>query len=184
VLQPLPPLGSQTSGHITAFEYLSKYKRVAANYPSNLRTFYSPVDDVAGALAELIDGAAHSVVVAMFGFDDARLADSLRHKLVAENVFVQLTLDKSQAGGAHEKALLEREDYPASSIAIGSSEHGRIMHMKLCIVDGRYTATGSTNWSTAAETLQDNHLVIIDDSVVAAEARSRVDAIHANILNG
>jgi len=98
-------------------------------------------------------------------------------------VFVQLTLDKSQAAGRHEAELLARENYPATSIAIGSSEHGRIMHMKLCIVDGRYTATGSTNWSTAAETLQDNQLTIIDDYAVAAEARSRVDAIHAYILN-
>ena len=177
-----PP--SPTSGHITALEYTDKYKRVTAIYPSNLRTFYAPVDDVAGALAELIDSAAHSVVVAMYGFDDPRLADALRHKLLAENVFVQLTLDKSQAAGRHEAELLARENYPATSIAIGSSEHGRIMHMKLCCIDNRYTVTGSCNWSVAAETLQDNQLTIIDDYAVAAEARSRVDAIHAHILNG
>jgi len=163
---------------------LDKYNRVTATYPANLRTFYSPVDDVAGALAELIDSAAHSVVVAMYGFTDPRLADALRHKLIAENVFVQLTLDKSQAAGTHESALLKRENYPATSIAIGNSERGAIMHLKLCVIDGRYTVTGSTNWSLSAQTLQDNHLVVIDDPVIAAEARSRVDAIHAHILNG
>ena len=161
---------------------LDKYKRAVNGYPNNLRTFFSPVDDVAGALAELIDSATHSVVVAMYGFDDARLADALRHKLIAENVFVQLTLDATQAAGAHEKALLAREDYPAASIAIGHSERGSIVHLKICVIDGRYTVSGSTNWSVQAETKQDNILTIIDDMVVAAEARSRIDAIHANIL--
>ena len=161
---------------------LDKFKRAVTGYPANLRTFFSPVDDVAGALAELIDGATHSVVVAMYGFDDARLADALRHKLIAENVFVQLTLDATQAAGAHEKALLAREDYPAASIAIGHSERGSIVHLKICVIDGRYTVSGSTNWSVQAETKQDNILTIIDDMVVAAEARSRIDAIHANIL--
>ena len=44
---------------------LDKYKRAVNGYPNNLRTFFSPVDDVAGALAELIDSATHSVVVAI-----------------------------------------------------------------------------------------------------------------------
>ena len=162
--------------------FLDKYKRAINGYPNNLRTFFSPVDDVAGALAALIDSATHSVVVAMYGFTDPRLADALRHKLIAENVFVQLTLDASQAVGAHEAALLKREDYPATSIAIGHSERGAIMHLKLCVVDGRYIASGSTNWSVSAQTKQDNVLTIIDDMVVAVEARSRIDAIHANIL--
>ena len=161
---------------------LDKYKRAVTGYPPNLRTFFSPVDDVAGALAELIDSATHSVVVAMYGFDDPRLADALRHKLVAENCFVQLTLDATQAAGAHERELLARENYPATSIAIGRSEHGAIMHLKLCVIDNRYPVTGSTNWSVSAETLQDNQLTVIDDPVVAAEARSRVDAVHAAIL--
>jgi hypothetical protein len=97
-------------------------------------------------------------------------------------VFVQLSLDSSQAGGAHEKALLAKNNYPATSIAYGRSEHGAIMHMKVLIVDGMFLVTGSTNWSTGGESKQDNQLTISADSLACAQARSRTDAIHTNML--
>jgi phosphatidylserine/phosphatidylglycerophosphate/cardiolipin synthase-like enzyme len=78
--------------------------------------------------------------------------------------------------------LLATEQYPYSSIAIGSSEHGRIMHMKLLVIDGTVLATGSTNWSGGAEHLQDNELTVAIHPARAAEARIRIDTIHTHML--
>ena len=171
---------------LTDLTELDKFKTggFAVGYPADCRTFYSPVDDLHGALLYVMKSARKELIVAMFGFDDEELASAISEKLSEPACFVQLTLDKSQAGGIHEKELLRQSGYPSSSVAVGSSEHGRIMHMKLMVVDGVWLVTGSTNWSDAAEHLQDNELTVRYSPIEANEARIRTAHIHQHMLTG
>lgn len=168
---------------LKGLDHLKKTPFVAG-YPENVRTFYSPVDQVHAALLTLVGSAQNSLVLAMYGYDDDELDAAIHAKVSNEHIYVQMTLDRSQAGGVHEKALLAKwnADGVGNSIAIGHSERGAIMHLKMMIIDGLDVVTGSTNWSSSGESKQDNQLSVVRDALVAAEARARVDIIHDSML--
>ena len=155
-------------------------KRFLDGYPPDTRTFFSPRDDVHGVLTSLIASAQHAIVINMYGYDDDDIDDIIRNKLRSEHVYVQMSLDKSQAGGVHERELLAQWDHSkfGNSIAIGSSAKSAISHLKICIIDGVYTVKGSTNWSLSGEQKQDNELTISRNAVIAAETRALLDMNH------
>jgi phosphatidylserine/phosphatidylglycerophosphate/cardiolipin synthase-like enzyme len=163
---------------------LAQYKaegRFLDGYPSEQRSFFSPRDHVHPLLASLLASAQHSIVLNMYGYDDPELDELIRGKLDSKHVYVQMSLDKSQAGGVHEKELLAKwsNDGFGNSIAIGTSEvHHAISHLKVLIVDGVYTVTGSTNWSISGESEQDNQLTLSRNAVVASELRAVLDLNH------
>ena len=172
-----------------AWEDLARYKaegRFLDGYPDDQRTFFAPRDHVHELLVALLGSAQHSVVVNMFGYDDDELNKIIQGKLADEKVYVQMSLDRSQASSsAHEKQILASWGNNAfgNSIAIGtSSVHNAISHLKIVIVDGVYTVKGSTNWSLSGEEQQDNELSLSRNAVIAAETRAILDLNHDFML--
>jgi phosphatidylserine/phosphatidylglycerophosphate/cardiolipin synthase-like enzyme len=171
-----------------AWDDLATYKaegRFLDGYPDDERTFFAPRDNVHGLLVAVLSSAQHSIVVNMFGYDDDELNKIIQSKLADDNVYVQMSLDRSQSTGAHEKEILAswNNDAFGNSIAIGtSSVHNAISHLKIVIVDGVYTVKGSTNWSLSGEQQQDNELTLSRNAVIAAETRAILDLNHDFML--
>jgi len=170
------------------WDNLAQFKaegRFLDGYPDDQRTFFAPRDNVHGLLVAVIGSAQHSIVVNMFGYDDDQLNKIIQAKLADQRVYVQMSLDRSQSTGAHEKQILATWANNAfgNSIAIGtSSVHNAISHLKIVIVDGVYTVKGSTNWSLSGEQQQDNELTLSRNAVVAAETRAVLDLNHDFML--
>jgi len=160
-------------------------KRFLDGYPDDQRTFFAPRDNVHGLLVAVLASAQHSIVVNMFGYDDDDLNAIIQAKLDDQKVYVQMSLDRRQAAGRHEREILAKwkNDAFGNSIAIGtSSVRNAISHLKIVIVDGVYTIKGSTNWSLSGEQEQDNELTLSRNAVVAAETRAVLDLNHDFML--
>jgi phosphatidylserine/phosphatidylglycerophosphate/cardiolipin synthase-like enzyme len=171
-----------------SWDNLAQYKaegRFLDHYPEDFRTFWSPRDQVHAMLVSLLSSTQHSLVLNMYGYDDAELDEIIRKHILDDHIYVQMSLDKTQASGKASSALLKKwlNDSDGASIAIGTSSVGHaISHLKICIVDGIYTIRGSTNWSLSGEGKQDNELTLSRNAVIAAETRAVLDLNHDFML--
>jgi len=167
---------------------IDKYKLTlpfAADWPQTVKRFWSPDDDVHSVLKTIISAATQTLDCAMYGWDDDDLDELFREKWESKTIAVRLCLDKSQAGGVHERVLLEKWRSIGSGnlpFVIGQSRKHAISHLKLCVVDGLYTIQGSTNWSLSGEQKQNNELTVIKDRTVAQDAIHKIALTYAEML--
>jgi hypothetical protein len=153
------PIG--TSGTLQTFKLddLAQYTREGEFAPSaspDFRVFYVGRDDVHGVLVHLFSRIRLSVKMNMFGYDDDQLNQILFALVQDPTIMVQVTLDKSQASGAHEKTILASDEANdatgyAADFAVGESEFHQISHTKGGVLDGIIAFEGSTNWSGSGE---------------------------------
>ena len=150
-------------------------------------TLFSPRDGdgIHRLLVDLVGSTQHSYVGNMYGFTDPDLARELMQVATNPSLYFQQSLDSSQAQGQYEKQLLQTSGLNqkiGTSIAIGTSIKHAISHLKVCIIDGVYTVSGSTNWSLGGEEDQDNEVTISDDPIRAAQFRAQLDRNHDAML--
>jgi hypothetical protein len=160
-------------------------------------------DDVHSILHLLLSSETMGLKLNMFGYDDDVLNNDIIALMKNPNVAVQGTLDKSQAGGVHEKALLALDvaGDPAfyNSFVVGQSETHQISHTKGGVLIGQGLAfEGSTNWSASGEgtgirldpkaipepgyKAQNNTLVVTANPVFASRFAARLDVEHLAAL--
>ena len=131
-------------------------KSYSSTASKDFHLFYVGRDDVHSVLKHVLSRASVSIYLNMFGFDDDELNDILMKQALDPSVTMLITLDQSQAGGAHEKALLDSDiaKNPTAfntHFVIGQSATHQISHTKGFVADGKVGGEGSTNWSTSGE---------------------------------
>jgi hypothetical protein len=159
--KPAPNVTKDPSQSLRTFDLLdlaqyTQEKSYAEVASKDFHLFFVGRDDVHNVLKYVLSRARVSLYLNMFGFDDNELNSILMAKAVDPNVTMLITLDKSQAGGAHEKLLLDadRKSNLAAvntHFAIGQSSTHQISHTKGFVVDGTVGGEGSVNWSASGE---------------------------------
>jgi hypothetical protein len=166
---------------------------------ADFRVFYVGRDDVHGVLMHLFTRVSLSVKMNMYGYDDDDLNSVLMGLVRNPSVLVQVTLDKSQASGPAEKAILGSDMAQdaagfANDFAVGESSTGQISHTKGGILDSIVAFEGSTNWSSSGEgtginltaakqapgfKAQNNTLAVYTNTYEIAKFAARLDYEHA-----
>ena len=131
-------------------------KSYSTNASKDFHLFYVSRDDVHSILKYVLSRVSVSLYLNMFGYDDDELNGILMAKALDPHVTMLITLDKSQATGAHEQALIHSDiaKNPTAyntHFVVGQSATHQISHTKGFVADGRAGGEGSTNWSSSGE---------------------------------
>lgn len=161
--------------------------------------FFVGKDDVHGILHWLITNEKLALKFNQFGFDDQELNDDIIALMKTPSIRVQATLDKSQAGGVHEKNIIAQDEATnpdfLNSFAIGESATHQISHTKGGVLIGQGVWwEGSTNWSASGEGVgislkadtknpsgfksQNNTLLVSVNPVMLTHFSEQLDAEH------
>ena len=137
-------------------QQFTREKSYTKSASKDFHLFYVGRDDVHDILKQILSRVSVSLYINMFGYDDDELNDIVMSKAMDPQITVLITLDKSQAGGVHEKRLLDSDvakDPKAynTHFVIGQSATHQISHTKGFVADGLVGAEGSTNWSNSGE---------------------------------
>lgn len=137
-------------------EQYTQEKSFSSTASKDFHLFYVGRDDVHEILKHILSRVSVSLYMNMFGFDDDELNDILMTQALDPSVTMLITLDKSQAGGVHEKKLLDSDiarnpEKFNTYFVIGQSATHQISHTKGFVADGKVGGEGSTNWSASGE---------------------------------
>lgn len=132
---------------------------------SRVETYFSPDDQTARRLIELIASAEESVYFLAYSFTSDELADALIRK-VRSGVNAAGVMDESQIGS---NQGTEFERLRLAGVDVRSDGNTNKMHNKVLIIDKKIVVTGSYNFSASAEKYNDENTLILYNKDIAKQ---------------
>lgn len=126
-----------------------------------VKAYFCPEDDCSGALIRLFDRANESIDVAVYSFTHADIADALV-RAKERGVRVRVILESEQLTSYSQYGKLKE-----AGIDVKIDKNEYLMHNKFAVIDVSIVATGSFNYTVAADKRNDENLVIIVDRSAA-----------------
>ncbi len=140
------------------------YPRVTINGVP-LDIYFSPDDQVANSLLDLINNAQQNIYFMAYSFTSDPLAEAIRQRAEA-GVTVEGVMDSGQIGS---NIGTEFDPFRQAGLDVRRDGNPGLMHHKVIIIDGQVVVAGSYNFTNSAETRNDENVVVIYDSTIAAQ---------------
>ncbi len=131
---------------------------------TELEVYFSPDDQVQAALIRALNDAHSSIYFLAYSFTANALGDEIR-KSAAAGVKVAGVMEADQVGS---NIGSEFDAFRAAGLDVRLDGNPGQMHHKVMIIDGKIVIMGSYNFSSSAETANDENLIVIHDPVIAA----------------
>ncbi|MCC5609076.1 phospholipase D-like domain-containing protein [Nostoc sp. CHAB 5834] len=152
-----------------------------------------------GLIGKILDSATKSVDMALFVFSDQRLVNILekRHQ---QSLQIRALIEPQFAYRPYSEALdmmgvalsnkckYEADNHPWSNpittVGVPVLPKGDLLHHKFGVIDNQTVITGSHNWSDAANNGNDETVVVIESSIVAAHYVREFARLYTKIKPG
>jgi len=130
---------------------------------------HDPRLDCAKAIIDLFAAAQKTAHVAIFTLTERHIVDAM---IAARKrgVEVEIVADAQQSRSPSnpvQKQMIAKLQQAGVAVRLAVKQTA-LMHNKVAIFDGRTVCTGSFNWTNAAEKRNDENLLIVDGTQVAA----------------
>jgi len=134
--------------------------------------FFCPREACAEKLIQKINSADKNIFIAIYSFTHDGISDALiEAKKRGVEVMVVFDSDQSANASSDDEKLFE------AKIKVARRNGSGYMHNKYTIIDGNFVATGSFNYSQNADTKNDENLIFIESSEIAAKYKSDFDRL-------
>lgn len=152
-----------------------------------------------GLIGRTLRKAKQTVDMALFVFSDQKLVNLLE-PVHQTGVEIRALIEPSFAFRSYSEALdmlgvtltddckLEADNrpwqQPISTVGVPRMPPGDLLHHKFGVVDGQIVITGSHNWTEAANTGNDETVLVIYNLVVAAHYQREFERLYTNAIIG
>ncbi len=137
---------------------------IPTNFDTNYsaEVFFCPEDSCSQQLISQINSAQKTIDIAIYSFTLDSIADALL-EAKERGVFIRIVFDNLQAANQYS----EDERISEAGVLIKIKSGSGYMHNKFIVIDGEKVLTGSFNYSSNADTKNDENLILIISKKIA-----------------
>ncbi len=134
-------------------------------YGTEIEVYFSPDDEVANRIIDLLAGAQDSIYFLAYSFNAEKISDAMLKRSQA-GVTLAGVFEKTEVAAS--KNSSEYDLMRSAGLDVRLDGNPKNMHDKIIVIDGKIVITGSYNFTAAAEDKNDENILIIHNADIAA----------------